>query len=89
VCSGIHLRGGGGGGGGDGDGGGSLPQRYWAKYLDLLESKPLATKMATGFVIGVFGDLLSQHMSGSKCLLRLSLTVYSLPGAHDPYFCAT
>ena len=70
MRSGVHLRGGG-GGDGDGDGGGSLPQRYWAKYLDLLETKPLATKMATGFVIGVFGDLLSQHLSGSESPCRL------------------
>jgi len=61
----TRLRGG--GGGGDGDGGGdSLPLRYWAKYLDLLDTKPLATRMVTGFVIGTFGDVLSQYMSGGE-----------------------
>jgi len=40
--------------------------RYWAKYLDLLDTKPLATRMMTGFVIGTFGDVLSQWMSGGE-----------------------
>ena len=40
--------------------------RYWSKYLDLLESKPLATRMVTGFLIGTFGDVLSQYMSGGQ-----------------------
>lgn len=43
-----------------------MPMRYWAKYLELLDTKPLATRMMTGFVIGTFGDVLSQHMAGVK-----------------------
>jgi hypothetical protein len=67
LCSdrGTRLRGGGGDGDSGGDGG-SLPLRYWAKYLDLLDSKPLVTRMVSGFLIGTFGDILSQYMAGGK-----------------------
>ena len=70
ACSGTRLRGGGGGGGGGGDEG-SGPFALWAKYLDLLDAKPLATRMVTGFAIGTFGDILSQYTAGGKHLLCL------------------
>ena len=68
MCSGIRLRGGGGGGGGGDD---SNPVfRYWAKYLDLLDKEPLATRVWTGFIIGIFGDVLSQTMAGGEFRTR-------------------
>ncbi|KAJ1491472.1 hypothetical protein T484DRAFT_1774362 [Baffinella frigidus] len=64
---GVGLRGGGGGGGGgDDDGDKSGIMGYWTKYLELLEEKPFVTRMATGLIIGLFGDMLSQAMAGSK-----------------------
>ena len=77
VDSGIVLRGGGGGGGGGGGDGDNFIMGYWTKYLDLLDAKPLATRMITGFVIGVFGDVLSQYMAGSESL-SLSHLISSL-----------
>jgi hypothetical protein len=67
VLSGTRLRGGGGGGGGgDGSGDGNFLLKFWANYLDLLDKKPLQTRMITGFLIGAVGDIISQIMGGTK-----------------------
>jgi hypothetical protein len=64
---GIRLRGGGGGGGdGGGRGDDNIISKFWAKYLDLLDSKPLQTRMITGFLIGAVGDIISQISGGTK-----------------------
>ena len=86
ACSGTRLRGGGGGGGGGGDEG-SGPFALWAKYLDLLDAKPLATRMVTGFAIGTFGDVLSQYTAGvSTCCVPSVSVVAELLCAFRPRF---
>lgn len=61
CCRGIRLRGGGGGGDGDGEKGGENPiMGLWNSYLTALETRPFVTRMATGFFIGLIGDIICQ-----------------------------
>mmetsp|Transcript_6328 Transcript_6328/g.14862 ORF Transcript_6328/g.14862 Transcript_6328/m.14862 type:complete len:285 (-) Transcript_6328:40-894(-) len=62
---GIRLRGGGGGGDGDGEKGGENPiMGLWNSYLTALETRPFVTRMATGFFIGLIGDIICQYITG-------------------------
>ena len=40
--------------------------KFWAKYLDLLDKKPLQTRIITGFIISAIGDVISQITGGTK-----------------------
>lgn len=57
--------------------------RYWRRYLDLLETRPLVTKSVSAFVIGGVGDVIAQRINPtqehSKALQPSSDSLTSIP----------